>query len=282
MARCASSTEQEVSRTMAVPGQLDTGVSPGPGRRVRAVDHAVDVLEAMAKVGRAVGVSDLARMTGLSKATVHHLLATLEARRFVMRDPSSPLYRLSWALYELGSNVVRDVDLSRAARPYLDRLAVQTKESVLLGILDGDSVLYLDRGEAPMGLQMRANAGRRGPLHATASGKVLLANASDPGLLERLLAKPLPRLTTTTITDPDLLRKELAEVRAQQYATCWQEREVGLCSVAVPLRDYTGAVIGSLAVAGPATRLTAATLPAHLAPLQVMAHHIVAHLGGRS
>jgi DNA-binding IclR family transcriptional regulator len=282
MARCASHTEQEVSRTMAVPRQLDTGVSTAPGRRVRAVDHAVDVLEAMAKVGRAVGVSDLARMTGLSKATVHHLLATLEARRFVMREPNSPLFRLSWALYELGSNVVRDVDLSRAARPYLDRLAVQTKESVLLGILDGDSVLYLDRGEAPMGLQMRANAGRRGPLHATASGKVLLANAADPGLLERLLAKPLPRLTTTTITDPDLLRKELADVRAQQYATCWQEREVGLCSVAVPLRDYTGAVIGSLAVAGPATRLTAATLPAHLAPLQVMAHHIAAHLGDRA
>jgi DNA-binding IclR family transcriptional regulator len=258
----------------------DDGTASGPARRVRAVDHAVDVLEAMAKVGRAVGVSDLARMTGLSKATVHHLLATLEARRFVMRDPNSPLYRLSWALYELGSNVVRDVDLSRIARPYLDRLAVQTKESVLLGILDGDSVLYLDRGEAPMGLQMRANAGRRGPLHATASGKVLLANSADPGLLERLLAKPLPRLTTTTITDPVVLRRELSEVRVQQYATCWQEREVGLCSVAVPLRDYTGAVIGSLAVAGPATRLTAATLPAHLAPLQVMGRHIEAHLGG--
>jgi DNA-binding IclR family transcriptional regulator len=265
---------------MTVAGEVDAGVSSTPVRRVRAVDHAVDVLEAMAKVGRAVGVSDLARMTGLSKATVHHLLNTLENRRFVMREPSSPLYRLSWALYELGSNVVRDVDLSRVARPYLDRLALQTKESVLLGILDGESVLYLDRGEAPMGLQMRANAGRRSPLHATASGKVLLAFSPDPGLLERLLAEPLPRLTTTTITDPAVLRRELAEVPAQQYATCWQEREVGLCSVAVPLRDYTGAVIGSLAVAGPATRLTAATLPAHLAPLQMTGRRIEAHLGG--
>jgi len=254
--------------------------STSPGRRVRAVDHAVDVLEAMAKVNRAVGVSDLGRLTGLSKATVHHLLATLEARRFVIRDPSTARYRLGWALYELGSNVVRDVNLSGVARPFLDRLAVQTKESVLLGILDGDSVLYLDRGESPMGLQMRANAGRRGPLHATASGKVLLANSPDPTLLDRLLAQPLPRLTTTTITDPDVLRHELAEVQVQQYATCWQEREIGLCSVAVPLRDYTGAVIGSLAVAGPATRLTTATLPAHLAPLQMVARRIEAHLGG--
>ena len=251
-------------------------------RKVQSVDHAIDLLDAMARLGRAVGVSDLARMTGLSKASVFHLLATLEARRFVMRDPGTPLYRLSWALYELGSNVVRDLDLSRIARPYLDRLAVQTSESVLLGILDDDSVLYLDRGESPMGLRMRANAGRRSPLHATASGKVLLANAGDDALLERTLAGPLAQLTTTTITDPAVLRSELAAIVARGYATCWQEREVGLCSLAVALRDYTGAVIGCLTVAGPATRLTSATLQAHLAPLQATARRIEVHLGARA
>ena len=253
---------------------------PRGSRRVQAVDHAIDVLDAIAQSGRAVGVSDVARQTGLSKATVHHLLATLEARRFVLRDPDAPVYRLSWALYELGSNVVRDVDLSRIARPYLDRLAVQTGESVLLGILDGDTVLYLDRGEAPQGLQMRANAGRRGPLHATASGKVLLAFAADPTLLDRVLSEPLPQLTRTTITDPSTLRQDLAQTKQRGYATCWQEREVGLCSLAVPLRDYSGAVVGSLAVAGPATRLTTRTLQAHLPPLRGAGRRIEVHLGG--
>src|SRR5690348_5012027 len=160
-------------------------------RRIKAVDNAIDVLEVMGAAGRPMGVSEIARQAQLSKAAVHHLLATLETRRFVMRDTDSTSWKLSWALYELGSNVVRDVDLSRIARPYLDKLAVQTGESVLLGILDGDSVLYLDRGEAPMGLQMRANAGRRGPLHATASGKVLLAFATDATLFDRLLSEPL-------------------------------------------------------------------------------------------
>jgi DNA-binding IclR family transcriptional regulator len=248
-------------------------------RRVQAVDHAVDVMEAIASSGRALGVSDIARRTDLSKATVHHLLATLEARRFVMREPSSPLYKLSWALYELGSNVVRNVDLSRVARPYLDRLAAQTGESVLLGILDDNSVLYLDRGEAPTGLVMRANAGRRGPLYATASGKVLLAFTSDPALIDRTLSEPLDRLTKSTITDSVKLRYELAQTRQLGYATCWQEREVGLCSVAVPLRNYSGAVAGSLAIAGPATRLTTRTLRAHLLPLQAAAHGIEKHLG---
>jgi DNA-binding IclR family transcriptional regulator len=240
------------------------------------------VLDAIAAGGRAVGVRDIARQTGLSKATVHHLLATLESRRFVMREPNTPLYRLSWALYELGTSVVRDVDLSRAARPFLDRLAEQTRESVLLGILDGDAVLYLDRGEAPAGLRMAANAGRRGQLHATASGKVLLAFANDPELFDRIVSAPLARLTRTTITDPSILRQEIAHVRQTGYATCWQEREVGLCSLAVALHDYTGAAVGSLAVAGPATRLTTRTLQAHLMPLQAAAHQIELHLGGAS
>ncbi len=265
---------------MTVDENRPDGAGRRGSRRVQAVDHAVDLLDAMARAGRAIGVSELARQTGLSKATVHHLLATLEARRFVMQDPHSSLYRLGWALYELGSAVVRDVELSRVARPFLDRLANQTGESVLLSVLDEDAVLYLDRGEAPSGLRMVANAGRRSPLHATASGKVLLAFANDPQILERILGSPLPKLTSTTTTDPSTLRSQLAEVRLRGYATCWQEREVGLCSLAVPLRDYTGAVVGSLAVAGPESRLSPRTLTAHLSPLRAVAHDIELHLGG--
>ena len=165
----------------------------GTGRRVRAVDHALNVLDCLGRSGRPLGVSDIARQTGLSKATVHHLLSTLTSRRFVMQDPYTSLYRLGWALYELGSSVVRDVELSRAARPSLDRLAADTGESVLLGILDDDAVLYLDRGESPRGFYMVANAGRRGSLHATASGKVLLAFAPDAQLVDRILNTTLEK-----------------------------------------------------------------------------------------
>jgi DNA-binding IclR family transcriptional regulator len=257
-----------------------TETSPRESRRVRSVDHAIDILEAMGRAGRAIGVSEIARQTGLSKASAHHLLATLETRRFVMRDPSSPLYKLSWGLYELGSNVLREADLTRLARPFLDKLAAQTGESVLLGILDSDSVLYLDRGEPPAGLQMRANAGRRGPLHATASGKILLAFTTDQTMVERILGGSLPKYTADTVTDPTALRKELALARQQGYSSCWQEREVGLCSLAVPLRDHSGSVVGSLALAGPSTRLTARTLLEHLVPLQAAGRRIEQHLGG--
>ena len=248
-------------------------------RRVQSVDHAIDVLEAIAAAGRPIGVSDVSRRTNLSKATVHHLLATLEARRFVIREFESRLYRLSWALYELGSNVVREVDLSRVARPFLDRLALETGESVLLGILDGETVLYLDRGEPLAGLRMRANAGRRGVLHATASGKILLAFSSNRKLVDRVLSGELPKLTKTTITDSKTLKNELDGARKRGYAACWEEREVGLCSLAVPLRNYSGEVVGSLALAAPATRLTIHTLPPHLKRLKETAVEIEQHLG---
>ena len=257
-----------------------TGDRATASRRVQALDKALDVIDCMGAAGRPLGVSDLARRTGHSKATVHHVLATLLARRYVLQDPYTSLYRLGWSFYELGTSVVRDVEFTRAARPFLDRLAAETGESILLGILDDDAVLYLDRGESPRGFRMVANAGRRGPLHATASGKVLLAFASDAQLVERVLGGPLPQLTPSTVTDPAVLRRQLATVRAHGYAVCRQEREVGLSSIAVPLRNYTGMVVGTLALASPAQRLTKATLPSYLASLQGTAHEIEIHIGG--
>lgn len=251
-----------------------------PSRRVQAVDRALDVLDCLGATGRPLGVSEIARRTGHSKATVHHVLTTLSTRRYVLQDPYTSLYRLGWTLYELGASVVRDVEFTRAARPFLDALAASTGESVLLGILDDDAVLYLDRGESPSGLRMVANAGRRGPLHATASGKVLLAFASDAQLVERILSHPLPQFTRSTVTDPDALRKQLATTRTQGYGVCRQEREIGLCSIAVPLRNYTGLVVGSLALASPAQRLTRNSLPGYLEALREAAHQIEVHIGG--
>jgi DNA-binding IclR family transcriptional regulator len=259
----------------------DNDVTPmrrGP-RRVQAVDHAIDVLEAIAQAaGGQTGLSDVARRTGLSKATVHHLLGTLEARRMVIKDPQTSTYRLGWSLYELGSVVVRSADVSRVARPFLDRLAIETSESVLLGILDGDSVLYLDRGDAPHGFHMVATAGRRSPLHATASGKLLLAFAGAEAI-DAYLERPLERFTDSTVVDPEVLRGQLDAIRADGYATCWQERELGLCSVAVGLRNHLGETVASLTLAGPAGRLTPESVGAHVAPLRQAGREIEQQLG---
>jgi DNA-binding IclR family transcriptional regulator len=267
-----------VPNTSMTTVQNDAKTALRAPRRVQAVDHAVDVLECLARRGTPLGVTRIAQETGLSKATAHHLLATLEARSLVMRDADSPAYRLGWSLYELGSAVAHSVQLSRVARPFLDRLASDSGESVLLGILDDDSVLYLDRGDAPSGFHMVATAGRRSPLHATASGKLLLAFAPSE-FVDRNLKAPLQAFTSGTLTDPVAVRDQLIQIRNQGYATCWQERELGLCSVAVPLRDHTGATVASLTLAGPAGRVTPESVEAHLIPLRAAAGEIEAQLG---
>ncbi|MEO7147248.1 MAG: IclR family transcriptional regulator [Terrimesophilobacter sp.] len=262
-------------------GRLEQEV-PDPNsrsRRVKAVDHAVDVLEILGASDHDLGLSDVARRSGMSKTALYHLLRTLETRRFVARNPETGAYRLSWALHELGSKVVQGVELTRVSRPHLDHLAAQTAEFVLLGILEGESVLYLDRGEPPASFRVIANAGRRSLLHSTASGKVLLAFCTDDELVERVLAAPLPALTSATITDPEIMRRELAQVRRRAFSTCWQEGEVGLGSIAMPVRDHRGNVVAALAIVGPSERLNNHTTQAHLVPLRAAVHAIQTQLG---
>jgi IclR family KDG regulon transcriptional repressor len=223
-------------------------------RLVQSLLKAVDVLEVLAQGERALGVSDIARRAGISKAGAYAILRTLMACNFVVRDHGTPTYRLGWALYELGSSVVRNTDLSRVARVYLDELAQETRDSVLLGIIDQDSVLFLDRGESPDRFHMVADSGRRSPILASASGKAIAAFYSDE-MMQMLLRKPVRRYTAATVTDKRKLRDELRRVRECGYATCWQEAEAGLSSIGVPLRDHSGDVVAALTIAGPSERV---------------------------
>ena len=247
-------------------------------RHVRSLLNAVDVLQAMARSNRQLGVSDIARRAGMSKAATYAILRTLESRRIVARDPDSATYRLGWALYELGANVVRNLDLSRAARTHIDDLAQRTQDSVLLGIVENDSILYLDRGESPEQFHMAANIGRRSPIHASASGKAILA-FSPESLLERIVKEPLRAYTSATVTDVDELKAQLENVRQRGYATCWQEVEIGLSSIGVPLRDYTGSVVASLTLAGPAARVNTKTERSLVPLIRDTAAAIEARLG---
>ncbi|WP_172805663.1 IclR family transcriptional regulator [Brachybacterium avium] len=215
--------------------------------------RAVTVLKEISHSTEPSSLSDLARSVQLSKPAVYNLLKTLEIEGLVRKSPDAR-YSLDWGMYELGTAVLRGVDVTRVARLHLDRLAARTGEAVLLAIIDDGSVLYVDRGQSDEAFSMVANVGRRSPLHSNASGKVLLAG-QDPAFLDRLLEEPLQRSTPQTIVDPAALLDELERVRQQGYALCSQEQELGLSSVSVPIRDHTGSVHAALTVAGPSARV---------------------------
>lgn len=259
------------------------GAAPGTAvarsRRIAAVDHAVDALMVLSHAETDLSLTELAESIDMSKSATFELLRTLEMRRLVEHDADTKTYRLSWTVYELGSSVLHRVALPSAAAYYLDKLAVQTGQVALLGILKDRSVLYLVRGEAPPGLIAFANVGRRFPLHATASGKILLAFHHDSELMELILRSPLKRITPATIIDAKRLRSEVAEIRRCGFATCWQEGEPELCSVAMPVRDHGGQTVAALALVGSSTSMTRRSVRQFLPPLRSSVQAIESRLG---
>lgn len=246
-------------------------------RTVQSVSRAFLLLRTLAKAGLPMSLSDLARRVDASKPSTYHLLRTLVLERAVARTADGK-YTLGWGMWELGTAVVRGDDLTRISRFHLDHLADQTGEAALLSILDGHSVLYLDRGQSSSGFELVANVGRRSSLHANASGKLLLA-FSDGDFVEEILATPLRAFTSNSVTDPKVLREQLQLAKAEGYAACWQEQEIGMSSLAVPIRNYSGKVVAALAIAGPATRINPFTAGEHLELIHAEADAISAGLG---
>lgn len=220
---------------------------------MQSVVRAIRLLKALSRGNKPMTLSDLARAVKMSKPAAYHLARTLVLEGMLVKRTDGS-YELGWGLWELGSAVVRSTDLVRTSRFHLDHLAEVTGEAVLLSVLDGHSVIYLDRGQASQNFEMLANTGRRSSLHANASGKLLLAYAAE-GLIDEVLSFPLRAFTTNTITDGRKLREALREVRRHDVAACWQEQEIGMSSIAVPIRDYTRNVVAALAIAGPAARV---------------------------
>jgi DNA-binding IclR family transcriptional regulator len=152
------------------------------------------------------------------------------------------------------------LDLVRTARSILEELADRTRETVNLGVLSGDGVVYIDQVTGTRSIVAVSWVGRRTPLHCTSNGKVLLAHLDEVDR-SRLLGGRLERSTPNTITDPSKLRAQLEEIRIRGYGQTMEELEEGLNAVSAPVRRADGEVIAALSVSGPAFRMRPVDLP---------------------
>jgi len=226
---------------------------------LQSVRRAITALEQIADAGE-LGVTELGRRLGVHKATASRLVATLAERGLLERDPFTEKYRLGFGLIRLAGSAMAGLDIVRTAHPILEDLADRTSETVNLGVLSGDAVVYLDQVTGSRSVVAVSWVGRRTPLHATSNGKVLLAFL-DPGERDRLLAEPLPATTSRTITDPQTLRRQLADIVKRGYAQTLEELEEGLNAIAAPVRQADGRVVAALSVSGPAFRMRPVDLP---------------------
>ncbi len=218
--------------------------------------NAARLLKEFSHGSREIGVTELSRRLGIGKSTAHRLLSTLAEERLLEQDPDTGAYRLGLAMYELGASVSMHTDLHNACIPVIDQLAAATRETVQIAVLDGREVVYVERRDSPQTLRLFGRVGHRNDAHCTSNGKLLLAFLS-PGRLDVVLdGWVLAPRTQFTITDQSRLREELAAIRMRGWAENINEVEIGVASVAAPIRNGLNEVVASVSVAGPLQRIT--------------------------
>lgn len=218
---------------------------------VNSVDHALRLMTQLAEAGEAQNVSDLARALDLPRPTLYRLLATLQEHGIVVRDGTR--YRLGLRLLELGATVLSAASLQSVCLPFLTELVERIQETAHFAVLDGVQAGYIAKVDSPHPIRMASRVGWRGPLHATAVGKVMLA-WSGPDLLAQVRAQDRQPYTPHTIVDIDALAAELKTVREQGFAVDREELIEGLICVAAPVL-HGARLLGAVSVSGPALRL---------------------------
>ncbi len=227
---------------------------------VRAVERAMQILSSFDGQSAELGVSEIAQVTGLHKATAHRLLMTLLNAGFLDRTSDGERFRLGLRLMEMGLGALRGLDFRRAAFPYMQQLVDRFQETCTLSVFDRGRMLYVEVVHSQHSLTIAARVGRHLPVHCTASGKVMLAFL-PPAVAEPVVNAPLALHTEKTITSPDQLREELKLVRQRGYAIADEEFEMGIWAIAAPIRDFSGAVVAAMSIAFPTSRLNAERTP---------------------
>jgi DNA-binding IclR family transcriptional regulator len=264
-----------VSNAEPSPDPFQDPVQPGG---VQSVDRAVGVLEILARDGDA-GVSDIAKEMGIHKSTASRLLGALVARDLVQQNSERGKYQLGFGILRLASSIPGRLSLVQQAQPVLRSLADEFKETVNLAVLNSTYAINVDQVMGPSSLSTHDWIGSLTPLHATSSGKVLLA-ALDEEERNRLLdITGLPGQTPKTITSRAELDRELAKVAAEDYATVLEEFETGLNAVAVPVRGHLGTVVGAVSLSGPAFRLDEERIETVLPGLRKAGELVSARMG---
>jgi DNA-binding IclR family transcriptional regulator len=248
-----------------------------PAAPVQSVDRALNVLEILARVGEA-GVTEIAVELGVHKSTAFRLVAVLESRGFVEQVADRGSYRLGFGIVRLAGATTARLDLNRESRRTCEELAADLGETVNIAILDGDGATNISQIRGGASVASHNWVGQRTPLHATSSGKVLLAFAAE-SLQEAIATGPLERYTPSTIGDSDDLRATLADVRRQGWAQAVEEYELGLNALAAPIRDHDGRVVGAVSVSGPSYRLTTDSFPSVIDRLTAAAADMSRRIG---
>ena len=217
---------------------------------INSLLKALDILEVFRTVGPRLPLFEISERLGLPKSTAHNILRTLASRGYIERLDNDQ-YALGPALIPLARAVRLNVELRDCAAAILRELADDAGCTVYLVAPDHDRALYIFAVESAQRLLARTSVGMREPLYCTAVGKAILAFMPAEQAEAVIDSIELSPFTEATITDPDTLRKEIAEVRSRGYAVDCSEHEPGIYCVGAPIFNAAGVLIAACSVSGP-------------------------------
>jgi DNA-binding IclR family transcriptional regulator len=235
-------------------------------KQVAVLSKTLDILEVIKANSAGIALGKVARSVGMPKATVYRIVATLEIRGYLDRNVDGA-YRVSSKLFSLQSAVATQQDLLRVATAIMEKIALECRETVNLGTIDGGEVVVIATCESPQSVRMASKVGNRRCIHTTSLGKVLLASMDEQAIHRLVQLKGLPRLTQYSITTESALMVALEKIRRQGYALDNQENELEGRCVAMRIPGVNG-LPAALSISGPVFRMDLRRLKALVPTLQ--------------
>ncbi len=224
-------------------------------RIIHSLDKGLVLLEVIERETYPITLNSLWRKLQWDKATILRMCTTLERRDYIRRDPSTRCYSLGWRIFGLYESIIKNIDLQRMTKPYLEQLEKKTGESAHMAFIFEKSVVFIDKVVGSLNPPVNVQIGGRAPLHCTSLGKVYLSFAAEEEL-DKLLESPLKKYTENTIDTKEQLSRVLIKIREQGYAIDNEEYIPGVRCVAAPILNQTGHPIAAISISAPKNRLS--------------------------
>ena len=225
----------------------------------------LQILECIAQSRGPVRLQELAKQVNISQSTVLRYLYALQKANYIYQDPDTFRYGMTWRSCLLTQNLNSQLSLRSISTPFINALANDLRLGTCLVVDQNMECMYLDCIDNPSGSALQ-RIGKIAPLHATASGKVLLSTYSDAKFDEFIQIKGLEKFTDFTITDPQKLKEDLRTIRTRGYGMDEQECEIGLRCISCPILDFNGSIIASMSVFGNLEFMTDNRIQAEVLP----------------
>jgi IclR family KDG regulon transcriptional repressor len=277
-----ASARSKIARLVEPTADIDDDAEDRQRGGVQSLGRAFAILEEVARNREGIGLAELSKRVGLHNSTTFHLVKTIVSLGYIRQDRETKRYRVGRPLFALAASSLDEIEMVSVATPILEELSLKTGESAHFGVRMADAVVVIARTGGPGAFQLADRVGVIRPANCTALGKVILA-ALRPDQLDRYIKRTdLKVMTPKSIANPKTLLQEIENVRRSGMAFDDGEFDPEIRCVAVPVKDFTGQVVGALGISSPIWRVSMQALQTRGKIVQSAADRLSTEFGARS